>query len=88
MPIIAMFYGVIITMIAGDREHNPPHFHAKYQDYEAEYDFDGNILAGKMHKGRHKLIAAWAEIHRDDLEADWEICRAGLSPMKIEAGRL
>ena len=85
MPIISMFYGIIISMYYS--EHMPPHFHAKYQDYEAEYDFDGNIITGTMHKGKHKIIAAWAEIHREDLEADWEMCRAKLTPMRIDGVR-
>lgn len=85
MPVISMFYGIIIYMYYS--EHMSPHFHAKYQDYEAEYDFDGNILKGNMHKGKHKLIAAWAEIHREDLQADWEMCRANITPMRIEGVR-
>ena len=31
MPEISRFYGIAITM--NFREHNPPHFHATYQDY-------------------------------------------------------
>lgn len=88
MPIIAIFYGIIISMYAGSHEHNTPHFHAKFQDYEAEYDFEGNVLKGSMPQGKHKLIVAWAEIHKEDLQADWDICRAGLSPMKIDTLRL
>ena len=33
MPTISMFYGIVIQMFFDD--HNPPHFHAYYQDYEA-----------------------------------------------------
>jgi hypothetical protein len=33
MPSISEFYGIIIYMYWN--EHNPPHFHAKYQDKEA-----------------------------------------------------
>ena len=33
MPEISRFYGIIVYMFFLD--HNPPHFHVKYQDYEA-----------------------------------------------------
>ena len=36
MPEISRFYGIRIFMFF--REHNPPHFHAKYQGYEAIFE--------------------------------------------------
>jgi hypothetical protein len=33
MPTLSSFYGIKITMNYND--HNPPHIHAEYQDYEA-----------------------------------------------------
>ena len=36
MPEISSFYGIIISMFFSD--HNPPHFHVKYQGYEATID--------------------------------------------------
>lgn len=44
MPTISMFYGILIKM--NYKEHNPPHFHAYYQDYEATFNFDGELLEG------------------------------------------
>jgi hypothetical protein len=35
MPTISMFYGIVIRMYCDRSEHNPPHFHAYYQDYTA-----------------------------------------------------
>ena len=36
MPIISMFYGIIIRLYLLDRQHhNLPHIHAKYAEYEA-----------------------------------------------------
>lgn len=34
MPELSRFYGIIIYMYLGD--HMPPHFHAKYSEYEAQ----------------------------------------------------
>ena len=69
MPTIAMFLGIIIKMQWDD--HNPPHFHAEYQDYKALFTFDGEILEGDMPTRQKKFIAAWAEMHKQELEEDW-----------------
>ena len=34
---------------------------------------DGNLTEGEMPKPQTKLIAAWAENHRDELLANWEL---------------
>ncbi|MEP7169329.1 MAG: DUF4160 domain-containing protein [Bacteroidota bacterium] len=42
MPEIARFFGILITMYADD--HNPPHFHARYNDFKVLM----NILTGNI----------------------------------------
>ena len=71
MPTISMFFGIIIRMF-NNGEHNPPHFHATYQGYNAVFDMNGEMTDGDMPKKQQKLIAAWAEIHHDELLANWE----------------
>ena len=56
-----MFFGIVIQMFSDD--HNPPHFHARYQGYRASFDLDGNLREGAMPRKQQRLIAAWAEIH-------------------------
>lgn len=72
MPTISMFYGVIIRMY-NNGEHNPPHFHASYQGFNAVFNMDGELINGEMPRRQVKIIAAWAEIHRDELLANWEL---------------
>ena len=69
MPEISLFYGIRITMYYED--HNPPHFHAFYNEYEAMFDFNGNLLDGKFPKKELKLVEAWSIIHKKELEANW-----------------
>ena len=57
MPTICMFLGIIIRMYTRD-EHNPPHFHAFYQDYEAVFSAEGELLEGKMPPRQTKFIVA------------------------------
>lgn len=33
---------------------------------------DGELLEGEMPRRQQKLIVAWAELHRDELLANWE----------------
>ena len=72
MPTISMFYGIVIRMY-NNNEHNPPHFHAYYQGQNAVFDMDGNLVEGEMPRAQIKLIAAWAEIHKEELLANWEL---------------
>lgn len=72
MPILSMFFGIIIRMY-NNGEHNPPHFHAEYQGYKASFNMEGEIVNGEMPKKQVKLIAAWVELHKDELLANWEL---------------
>jgi len=48
--------------------YNPPHFEVKYNDFEANILIEnGQILNGDMPASKLKLIAAWVEIHREEL---------------------
>ena len=83
MPIISMFLGIIIRMF-NNGEHNPPHFHASYQGNEAVFDMDGELMEGDMPKRQRKFIAAWAELHKDELLANWELAMEKQQLYKIE----
>lgn len=65
-------------------DHEPPHFHARYQGNQAIYDFEGNCIAGEMPKKQERLIAAWAVIHTEDLEANWELAKNNEQPFRID----
>ena len=85
MPTISMFFGIIIRMYYGPKEHNPPHIHAYYQDYKAIFTLkDCRLMEGNLPAKQKRLIQAWMEIHRDELYADWELCQNGEQPYKIE----
>lgn len=81
MPIISMFYGIIIRLYTLDNQHhNLPHIHAKYAEYEASISLaDGEILGGELPGKQLRLVQAWIELHR----ADWELAVSGEQPYKI-----
>lgn len=45
---------------------------------------DGTILEGEIPKNRLKLLEAWMEIHREDLEANWRLLSSGEQFFRID----
>lgn len=85
MPTISMFYGIIIRMYFAPGEHNPPHFHVYYNEFKASVNIlTGQIMEGNLPGRQEKLVLAWAELHRDDLMADWQLVMNGEDPFKIQ----
>lgn len=86
MPIISMFYGIIIRLYLMDnKQHNLSHIHARYAEFEAAIDIkEGEILSGSLPKKQLRLVQAWIELHRDELIADWELAIHGENPYKIK----
>ena len=86
MPVISMFYGVIVSLYYVDnKQHHRPHIHAKYQEDEAVVSIaDGKVLEGRLPPAKMRLLLAWVEIHKDELMADWELAVSGQQPYKIE----
>ncbi len=82
VPSISMFYGIIIYMYPDD--HNPPHFHAAYQGNRAVFNLDGELMEGSIPNKQRQLVVAWAILHRDELEANWELGQNKQAMYKIE----
>lgn len=82
MPVLSMFYGVIISMFYKD--HNPPHIHIQYAEYKAIVDFNGDILEGELPFKQRKLIEAWIVLHQDELYANWQLAKDKQSLFKID----
>ncbi len=83
MPQISYFLGVIIRMFY--RDHNPPHFHAVYGDYEALIDIQKNeIISGTLPPRVLGLVVEWTALHQDELMNNWERSKNGEELLKIE----
>jgi len=82
MPEICRFLGIIITMYFN--EHNPPHFHARYGDHQAEIAIETlSIIAGKLPPRVLGLVMEWAALHRQELMDDWELARRQVELKRI-----
>ncbi len=85
MPTISMFYGIIVRMYFAPGEHNPPHFHAYYNEYKASFDIESlDVIEGQLPRRQMRLVQAWAELHQDELRADWRLASNGEPVYKIE----
>lgn len=86
MPVISMFYGVIVLMYYFDnKKHRQPHIHVQYSDEEAVISIpDGAVLEGTLKSAKLKLVQAWIEIHQEDLMADWRLALNGQAVFKID----
>ena len=82
MPTISVFYGIIIQMFWD--EHAPPHFHARYAEFEALIDIRTlDVIEGALPRRALVLVLEWAQEHRAALMEDWELCAHMQSPKKI-----
>ncbi len=85
MPTISMFYGIIIRMYFAPGEHPPPHFHAYYNEFKATMDIRTcEIIEGDLPGRETKLVLAWAELHKEELMANWRLVTNGEEPFKIQ----
>jgi hypothetical protein len=50
MPVISMFYGIIVSLYFQDsKRHHRPHIHVRYQDDEAVFGIpEGDLLEGLL----------------------------------------
>ncbi len=83
MPEICRFYGITITMYFPD--HNPPHFHVRYNDYRAVIDIATGKMIGSMTERALKLIQEWWMLHKDELWENWINLQKGEPLNKIKS---
>ena len=78
MPIISMFYGIIIRLyLIDNKHHHLPHIHARYAEFEASINIgDGELLCGELPRKQLRLV--------QELLADWELAVSGEQPYKID----
>ncbi|MGO9019109.1 MAG: DUF4160 domain-containing protein [Syntrophobacteraceae bacterium] len=67
-------------------DHSPPHFHAEYAGGEVLIEIQTlRILSGSISRRAHALVIEWADLHRDELSANWQRARYGEVLLPIES---
>jgi hypothetical protein len=75
MPELSRFYGIIIYMFAKD--HNPPHFHAKYGEFMGIINIrTGELIEGELPRRALRLVQDWTELHKEELIVNWETAQS------------
>ena len=74
MPTIAYFLGIAVRMFYND--HDPPHFHARYQGYRARILISsGEVIDGRMPPTVARLLKEWTALRREALMRNWHLAR-------------
>jgi hypothetical protein len=83
MPELSRFLGIIILMYFDD--HNPPHFHVRYNDFRALISIkDLFLFQGELPPRVLGLVMEWAELHKNELLEDWNMVQETGKWFKIE----
>jgi len=73
LPEISRFLGIIIAMYF--REHPPPHFHAKYGEYEIVVHILDGVVEGRFPRRALRHVLDWYELHQDELLENWQLAK-------------
>ena len=65
-------------------DHDPPHFHITYQEYEALVVIESGIVKGEMPRRALKLVFDWLDLHKDELIDNWKLIQETGEYKKID----
>jgi hypothetical protein len=82
MPEISRFLGIVISIYYN--EHNPPHFHAEYGEFQITVEIESGIVNGKFPRRALKAVLEWYVLHQEELMQDWELSVKGKPLNKIK----
>mgnify|MGYP003200345972 FL=1 len=83
MPTICIFRGIKIYM--NWREHQPPHFHAKYGSDEVAISInDIEVLEGSLPNKQLKILLGWTALHQEELLDNWQLAEQKQDLFPIE----
>lgn len=82
MPEISRFLGIVIGMFYN--EHGVAHFHAVYGEHEISVEVESGAVHGRFPNRALRHVLEWAELHKAELLANWDLARAGKPLNRIE----
>ena len=78
MPELSRFGGMVITMLFNDtKQHNKPHVHVFYGEYEASVGLDGELLAGSLPSKQYKILVGWLLYNEEEVYKAWNLAVRG-----------
>ena len=80
---LSRFLGIIVYMYFND--HNPPHFHVEYGEYEASITINNlSLLEGDLPSRILGYVIEWASLHKQELMEDWNMVQTVGKYFKIK----
>lgn len=68
MPLVSEFEGNKVYMYNNGREHNPPHFHVIFNDFQCIIDIERiKKIKRKIPKNKLRMVLVWCELHQTEL---------------------
>ena len=64
-------------------DHQPPHFHARYGGQEIQVGIADGRVRGDFPPRAKALVLEWWNLHREELEANWQLLADGKEPKRI-----
>jgi len=61
----------------------PPHYHAKYGEYEITIEIETGVVTGSFPKRALRHVLEWHDLHQSELMANWELCHQQEEPKSI-----
>jgi len=65
-------------------QHNKPHVHVYYGEYQASIGIDGELLAGFLPVKQLKMVVGWLALHEEEAYAAWNKAVRGEAFDKIK----
>ncbi len=65
-------------------DHAPPHFHARYGEYEMKVFILDGVVEGTFPRRALRHVLEWYELHKEELLADWQLCENKEMPKAIK----
>ena len=73
MPVLSRFYGIVVKMYLLGKEHNPPHIHVLYGEYNAVIDIQTlDVLEGDLPGRGVSLAQEWTKKYQNELLDIWK----------------
>lgn len=81
MPEITRFYGLVIKMFFKPKEHEPPHIHVLYGEFNGIFEIQSKLMIeGDLPGKAQQLVLEWLSLHEDELLQMWNTQTIGKLP--------
>lgn len=76
VPELCRFAGIVV--IIHNNDHNPPHFHVRYQGQEVLIEIQTlRVYAGSLPRRQLSEVQKWATDHQEGLMRNWDLAMRG-----------